>query len=353
MKPYSNIHIYLGTLTLLSVLHLTLSSQSTYQCDVYHCAHENLLPNQCIYPVPRTTKNETQEYDISLNCKTNQYCPQIFDSSNKTCIDHIPPTNQIPGQTCRNNTDCASNICNSNICKGLPAASSCLRTEQCQIGYYCGKTTDASVSNNCIKQLSLNQTCSEDTDCINNAGCNPYTKKCTEYFSATNGTMVGSDGSLLCKSMKVINNMCVSLRINGGYECSERNGMNQTECDYSVVEFPDFPEGLVKNVKTACRCSRAYAERAFCEYDTEHEEWVGLVKELKEYYLHDAGVKHSAMRHSYDSMLKKRYVMVSRFPEFKDADRCAVDIEVSGSMLVLGLSYGFVGMLVCVIFGLF
>jgi hypothetical protein len=279
-----------------------------------------------------STLNEITAYDINLNCGEGKYCPSIYKNENTTCYPKILLDDRLEGESCKNNTDCASLKCISEKCVALSPKAACHKHSECGIGYYCGKLSSIDNTNNCLLQIGFGQKCESDFDCFNNMACrdqddNSANKTCARYFSLKDGSR--SSNSLLCENMKTYKGVCVSTKLNEtSGECSYRNGTIQTECKYQI-------EGMINSNETSfttkCKCSKAYYDKQFCEYDTKELSWQRLISYLKEYYNHDVEKIHTLKRHAYYYDLKKHYLTVTEYPLYKDTDDCAVNIELASS----------------------
>jgi len=323
--------------------------QESYKCNVFRCSQFNLDNGQCIYSHPLNTNStsDSQIFDINLNCPTGTRCLPIYDANNKTCQAVATPVNLVDGEICRNNTDCASNICNNEKCVGKEENSVCTRSEECKIGFYCEKATNASLSLNCLRQKKSGETCENDHHCSNNFGCLSKNKTCIEYFSLDDGE-ANEDNILLCKNMKIAKGHCVSTKLDQTTdECLPNNGTLQKECSYTTT---GLPANLTdKSYKAPCACSRQYSNRNFCEYDTQNPQWQKLINAMKEHFYHDSLKKHTVRRGVLDYDLRRLYETTIEYPTYKDADECAINIEVNSSFTKISMI--FVLSLVFILFG--
>lgn len=313
----------------ISCLSYIMTNES-YKCNVFRCSQFELPKNQCIYSHPFSTNNtiDYNIYDISLKCPEGTGCPLEYNSNNVTCVSQKPLEQlKVDKEPCKNNTDCSSNVCNNNVCVGLAPLAVCIAHSQCTTGYYCGKLTPNSLVQNCIPQLKGGDQCESDFDCPNSHGCLLTNRTCVEFFTLPVGAQVSSGGSVFCQTMKSYEGHCVSTKLQQTTdECSSVNGTLQSVCNYTMTGYANQT-----TYESECQCSKAYSNKKFCEYDTEHPEWQKLINALKEYTHHDVVGKHTSRRNDYAYPLKRQVYTVMTYPEFRDADDCAINIEISSS----------------------
>jgi hypothetical protein len=319
-------------------------NQNSYQCDIYRCSQFNLQDNQCVYIHPINANSTTQNiFDISLTCGVDKYCPPPA-YTNQSCT--VKPINNqlIDGDACRNNTNCASNICNNNKCHGVQAMGVCANNTMCATGLFCGKVATNSTTLNCILQKKVGESCETDFDCVNNAGCYKLNKTCVNYLSISDGTPIHDGGDLLCQNMKVVKGFCVSTLLNQhNDECVANNGTLQKQCVYNVT---GFPANTSNTFSSNCQCSRAYSDKSFCEYDTVNSNWQKLINYLKDYFNGDAMKTHTSRRLNFNSNLNRLYTTVKNYPQYKDADDCAIGIDTNSSYLKYSLYFTILGLLI-------
>jgi hypothetical protein len=317
--------LILFTISSISLIY----SQESYQCNVYKCASNNLKSSQCIYSHLMPTN--TTLYEISLTCPSGTYCPAIFDSQNQTCVTLSAPKGLVEGEICSNNTNCASNICNSPKCQGLAANAVCTDHAQCGIGYSCASSSNNTEVKNCKLQGKLGESCDSDYDCQNNLGCYHKNKTCVQYLSLLDGSQVNDFEDMLCQNMKAVKGHCVSTKLlQDSDECTAINGTLQQKCEYNAT---GLPSGNETTFKTNCQCSKAFANKNFCEYDTINPNWQKYISKLVEYFNNHAQGKHTKKRFEYDSDLNKMSLTVGQYPQYKDADSCIINLELSSGWI--------------------
>lgn len=104
------------------------------------------------------------------------------------------------GDFCSSNSRCLSMNCVTGICQGGKVDSKCSDHQDCNPGLRC------TAGGYCAALISIGSTgCSNDYDCVNNAGCNMTgsTGRCLEYLSQPIGSIVSdcnSGSSNLCKT---------------------------------------------------------------------------------------------------------------------------------------------------------
>ena len=309
----------IGYFVILAVLNYSIC----YQCNVYECSHDvKLQVDQCVFPhVDNSTKNTFFDIDVK-SCSSGKFCPALVDpAKNTTCKDRVTlPRTLLDGQSCKLNTDCASNLCNSNKCDGLAESAPCENHNQCKVGYFCGKNNETAIAKNCLKQKVMGEKCSSEYDCLNGFGC--FKENCTSYFSLKNGEKGVGDNFILCESGKIMKGTCVTTKLN---DASDECKGNQTHCNYNVTGLGD--NVVIEN--TICQCSRAFQDKNFCEMDSNDAKYLKLIADLKSWYtLHNTNF-HTVNRHSYHKDLMKNYIYITRYPQFRETENCVMDLEVS------------------------
>ena len=137
---------------------------------------------------------------------TLPYCPTELDQGSKTCTTPPEPNSQAkgyPGEPCDTDDDCVYQSCFQEKCQGKGYDAQCNSHLECEPGLRCD-----SDSSSCKLQISKGFTgCTEDADCVNDAGCNAVdgVGKCVSYFSISNGEQVSN-----CDENYNISNICQS-----------------------------------------------------------------------------------------------------------------------------------------------
>lgn len=325
------------------IINVSLATDS-YVCNYYHCAGSNLLKNQCIYAHPLNGTTGPEDYEISLQCEKGYHCLPVWGNANTTCQPINPPAKSLDKEPCKNNTNCYSNKCDNDQCVGKTNMEVCTDNNECAIGFYCKKITSVTAVSNCVPQEAAGKTCDSDYACQNNMGCYTGNHTCIPYFSLPDGSKVDDSNPFLCQNMKTFNNYCISTKLSQDTdECkANSDGSLQTECSYSTTGLPSNVTD--QTYKSKCQCSKAYYNKNFCKYDTQQSNWQKLINALKDYYNDDALKKHTVNRNQYDFDLKRLFLTVYNYPEYKDADDCAIDIDISStfskiSTLILALIF--------------
>jgi hypothetical protein len=304
---------------------------NSYNCDIKQCAKKHLDEGICVTPTIDTEKNITI-FDVNINnCKDGKFCPYAVDSTNSIqCSDRPTIYGLFDGQSCTNNTQCASNDCHDSKCLGKAESAPCNQNSECRIGYFCGTKDLSSGIKNCLKQRSANETCETDEDCVNNMGC--LNQKCAEYFSATVGTQMKNGNWRLCETGKVYDEYCVSIKLS--QESDECKGA-QVTCEYTAEGLTDR-----KVIYLMCQCSNAYSDKNFCDIDNSKPEWIKFIEKLKDWYAQHNKNYHTDNRHIYHMDLYKMYKTMTEYPQHKDAENCLVDWEMD-ELNASYLRYGF------------
>lgn len=317
--------LFLFTISSISLIF----SQESYKCDVYKCASNNLKTNQCIFS--HLMPSNSTMYEISLKCQSGTFCPAIFESGNQTCITIPSPKNLVEGEICSNNTECASNICNSPKCQGRAPDAVCNDNLECGIGYSCVKSTNNTDIKNCKPQRKLGESCETDYDCQNNLGCYHKNKTCIQYLSLPDGSQVNNYEEMLCQNMKAVKGHCVSTKLlQESDECTSINGTLQNTCQYNLTGVPSGDEATFK---TPCQCSKTYGNKKFCEYETQNPNWQKYISNLNEHFNKHSQGKHTRTRFDFDLELKKMRLIVGNYPQYKDSDSCVINLELSSGLI--------------------
>ena len=129
-------------------------------------------------------------------------CQMSLGYRNSTCMPESTSDLSIayPGEKCSKDSDCDSNLCKENICKGSAKGKKCITNTDCNSGLYCNNGI-------CDKLFSIGDTgCTDDFQCENHAACNitESTGTCFKYFSLNPGEIVATCSSqnynFLCTS---------------------------------------------------------------------------------------------------------------------------------------------------------
>ena len=157
----------------------------TVVCEKYECYQgetENLLLNTCVF------FNKPNSTYLLLPCDQHSnmtYCPPITAPGNSTCLP-LGPSNMgtaYPGEPCTGDLMCVGgNVCDGGLCVGNSTAEACSDPTDCNVGLTC-------LNNKCELQKPLGSKCGQDTDCVNNAGCDNSTV-CSLYFRLQEGQAV-------------------------------------------------------------------------------------------------------------------------------------------------------------------
>ena len=143
-----------------------ISSAFAASCPMYDCT--TTLPGaECI-----KSNNSTIQVEECSN--PGQYCPlPILGNSN--CTDSPIPKN-YPGDYCDQDLDCITGNCVAKKCVGASNNEACDAVWGCNPGLFCNVT-----SSTCAPSRTPGQSCTNNYDCINQAGCNEGF--CVQFFS--------------------------------------------------------------------------------------------------------------------------------------------------------------------------
>ena len=235
----------------------------TVSCYKYQCNYDeySMLNSTCVMYLNGIF------YLQLCNDKATPYCIPLDQPNNNSTCQPSPP-NPIayawPGEACKQNADCAYGTCQQGQCFSLTQGKTCALNDQCNPGLYCGN------QNQCVPLVALNQSCTEDYQCVNNAGCNfnSTTGKgvCTEYLSIDSYEPVGpclNNSNMLCGS-----GTCGYYSAREEYVCIPElpsYAQPPLKCtnDGDCFSIPDFPTGTV--LTSECTCSYNPWGMSFCK----------------------------------------------------------------------------------------
>ena len=235
-------------------------------CPKYVCQDGSLSvpfePNQCI------NYDDTQSTYYIQPCNstsTLSYCPPPASGSNSYCIPLGPSNAQTayPGEPCTGDSTCLYGVCMDGICTGNGTATLCSIPEDCDAGLTCRPVGQA-FTPRCELPLAVGNKCTEDTDCVNNAGCNNTV--CTPYFRQQEGDAVSdcqvSLGnyywSYFCESVLCYEDHCLTA-LNSTRDLSTpcTHDLDCSNSHYSQV-------GVDMTFHTDCQCSMDSSGNAYC-----------------------------------------------------------------------------------------
>jgi len=190
-------------------------------------------------------------------CPEQKVCDFTSPQENKEffCRNNSHSPIYYPGEYCSNDSECFSNICKDNTCKGK---ENCNKDIDCKPGHYCLKGT-------CEEAVTEGKECNETKKCKANLVCN---KTCIKLGSIKNG-------------QEAINpKACSSFYITGG-KCStgpklneeDKDKENPKQCTYK------YKDESTRTDKAICGLNKEGARYcALGEGDMELEKVVLLVK---------------------------------------------------------------------------
>ncbi|OMJ78440.1 hypothetical protein SteCoe_21767 [Stentor coeruleus] len=185
--------------------------------------------------------SEIKEYS-SLTC--------IKENTDNTdsCYEYWGTGKNPSGWPCCEDSNCASQNCTDDYCKGKTINESCNSDEECEVGLYCDEK--------CIKLKTLNEDCISDSSCPIGSGCNKNI--CTELFSI--GLGEESEDKKFCISNFIKSGLCDTLVvwnqtsvITPPYECKIG-----TKCKYVTYNSQEVFE------EENCLCAGVTGESGYC-----------------------------------------------------------------------------------------
>lgn len=237
---------------LLSLLSLVASN-----CPIYRCKPQNISfeINQCI------SYNSTFNSYYLNPCSKSLYCPQISSPGNSTCLlPTAQPQESWPGEECSIIVRCAYGECENSKCQGLLKGEACSVTDECSPGLYCA------VTQTCSPQITVgNYGCSQDSDCVNNAGCNITDSGgvCVQYFSLAPNSAISN----CTNQMNLICQSSVCSEIIDQFRCGEfvkSPGFTPLMCetDNDCLSTVDMTNNI--RYQGNCECSYGFRGIKYC-----------------------------------------------------------------------------------------
>ncbi|OMJ75904.1 hypothetical protein SteCoe_24844 [Stentor coeruleus] len=195
------------SLVLLSIGTLAIT------CPMYSC-HEGGFD---LTPVCGTVASDNIVLQI-CDGPSGSYCDVSGTiTNNYTCVSGPPyvQNQAYPGEFCMVNSDCITNLCQSNKCIGQNVGYSCVSNADCTVGTYCTSGFY------CALQVVSNVQCTNDYQCMNNMGCNntlfsPGT--CVPYYSLPIGAVVGNCVDMLTEGASNLCNSGACSLLNPGFD---------------------------------------------------------------------------------------------------------------------------------------
>jgi hypothetical protein len=257
-------------------------------------------------------------------------CSPALGNENSTCsgASEMRMLINYPGTKCKNSTDCFSNFCYKQVCKGQEKGQTCQSNYDCDPGLYCNSTYKCS-------ELSQ-KSCANDFSCENNYGCN--FNKCVPYFSIQPGKAVsncpGSNKNILCDSAT-----CGTL--NGQSICIEAL-QNVVKSPYSCtagsfcLSQTDARTGL--QVINECICGLSKSGKAFCELLTGDKPSLNFFKSVKSWSKSEEIHKCNTMERFEKSCLSSwwnhdsyvqflyYYLLYEYYPYVANAEPCVLSL---------------------------
>ncbi|OMJ67650.1 hypothetical protein SteCoe_35127 [Stentor coeruleus] len=191
------------------LLHL-ISAITTDNCKTIQCG-PGITSDNCIEVIDDTVSvygckaGYICDYSIlgDVGPWQNISCTQSYNFVNK--CGNIYENKQLTGMPCCKDSDCYSNKCNSNACKGYNVNEECDISEQCDLDLWCNKKKCTSVKDTNL-DCSIEEQCKAGTTCSNG--------KCIKMFSLDIGSKATS--AKACMSNFIANDICENIEIYSG-----------------------------------------------------------------------------------------------------------------------------------------
>ena len=248
-------------------------------CQKIQC-YSDLTPGTCIKAEPK----------ISLfnPCPDSKFCnvSSLDPMMDSTCIDQKNNFDfkKLPSLPCKENSECISNKCSSNVCQGVSDNQKCTAPSDCNYGKTCRKDSNDNNIYKCLDPLKKDEKCEIDTDCEIGYGCSKGI--CTEYFSLENwektgGRDYGNDLNF-CKS-GYVNEIGVCMNIylkNEVTECSDNS-----PCEYEYKDENNEQKSII--IHQNCLCGYNPFGKKYCLIGSGNTNYTRYLNKLKDYYMNN------------------------------------------------------------------
>ena len=240
------------TLVAISILcYQTLASPLLPpRCPRYHCGNIT-IENACAVA---EFSNGTFDYMLQP-CKNQSNFCNISESFNEPsyCVPHPQMPTLLPGEYCKNNKECLSNVCKTlkrgegTVCYGTEKNHACKADENCNPGLYC-------LSGSCQPLLGLGKRCDAKRKCVVTAVCDK--EVCVNIGSKNLGDHAQIPSA--CSSFYVYEGKCAK----GPFLIFE-SAVDELKCPKSgecIYYMPD----LNVNKSEPCICGMSDNSEGYC-----------------------------------------------------------------------------------------
>lgn len=210
------------------------------ECKKYITDTENTTKDICI-----RVKNNTV---YLKKCSDDKICDFniSLNSSEYYCNEYHTNISYYPGEYCRNNIECYSNMCINNICKPIAIfEGKCINDIYCNAGFYCD------TSNNCKEAIGNNGKCNDTIKCKANLVCNNGV--CVKIGSKKLNEE--ANNKYACESFRISDNKCAKAT-----SCKQKNEPHQDNCEYDEGISSNPECGINKNGHKYCNLGEADVE---------------------------------------------------------------------------------------------
>lgn len=178
-------------------------------------------------------------------CKESKVCDITDLHEEQVCKDYYSTPMLLPGEYCRNNTECYSGACtkDSNICNGTLLNDNCISDSECNPGLYCKEHV-------CVDTKKENNECDSINKCAAGLICN--NKICIKIGSKSYNETATAPAA--CRSFFIDNGVCApgpKINQSDKYACPE-SGI----CTYFYGDNNNLTEG--------CHCGMTNTSKAYC-----------------------------------------------------------------------------------------
>jgi hypothetical protein len=195
-------------------------------CMKYSCSNEFQNKESCMKFNSREVYLKACEKDMV--CDTNR-----LKGNEATCAGNYSSAKFYPGEYCRSHSECFSNNCTNQTCRGFEKNKSCTESWECKEGLHCSNY-------GCVETFKNDSKCQDEEDCDANLVCSSGI--CTKI------------GSKEINKTATVPEACKSFYVEGGLckEAPKLKSFNETHCEYTNEEVVKSICGLTELKKKYC-----------------------------------------------------------------------------------------------------
>ena len=296
-------------------------------CNLYMCKTSSIQfsDTTCAYLQDKTFYLEA--------CADNHDCVAGTSSvANYTCQAESEGPYAYPGESCKKDADCFTNICSENKCSGISACSS---DYDCSPGTYC---------NGVCTELISSTACTKDTQCEYGTFCH-IDGKCTPYFSIESGSSVTE-----CPSDDICHKCASGFALTKTYDATEEKTCTCTDVYTLTSESPhECTKSLdciglnSKNevIYSECECGYSKTGQGYCQLLPGNDAYAMYLKYFKKWVdskkeANCNTARRFAIECAEDYMKEEDYYHLAYYrykalmwPKIQNFDKCTKEIFAS------------------------